>query len=113
MAILEEAEDNYYITAGYILKLANKAYDLFKSFEIEERRQLINLVLQNLRLNGKNIVFETNKPFDTLLDCNDRQLWLGTADILLHRRLDLDYSLGELQTVFSRFNIPVPVFTSA
>jgi len=40
-----------------------------------------------------------------------RTRWLGTADILLHQRLELDYSLSELQTVFSRFNIPAVVFT--
>ena len=51
---LQEAEDNYYITAKYVLDLANRAYDLFMSSEVEEKRQLIKLVLSNLRLEGEN-----------------------------------------------------------
>lgn len=35
LAILQEAEDNYYITATYLLELANKAYKLFKGSEVE------------------------------------------------------------------------------
>lgn len=48
LALFQEAEDNYYITAKYILDLASRAYDLFVSSEVEERRQLIKLILQNL-----------------------------------------------------------------
>jgi hypothetical protein len=55
IAILQEAEDNYYITVKYLLELANRAYDLFKSSEVEERRQLIKLVLSNLRVEDKKI----------------------------------------------------------
>jgi len=71
LAMLQEAEDNYYITAKYLLDLANRAYDLFVSSEVEEKRQLIKLVLQNLRLEGKTVRFEAIKPFDTLLAYND------------------------------------------
>ena len=50
---LQEAEDNYYITAKYILDLSSRAYDLFVSSEVEEKRQLIKLILSNLRLKTK------------------------------------------------------------
>ena len=43
---LQEAEDNYYITAKYVLDLVNRAYELFESSEVEEKRQLIKLVLR-------------------------------------------------------------------
>ena len=51
---LQEAEDNYYITAKYVLELVNRAYELFVSSEVEEKRQLIKLVLSNLRIEGEN-----------------------------------------------------------
>lgn len=73
LALLQEAEDNYYITAKYLLDLANRAYDLFLSSEMEEKRQLIKLVLQNLKLEGKTVKFEAVKPFDTLLAYPDYQ----------------------------------------
>ena len=72
---LQEAEDNYYITAKYILDLSKRAYDLFKSSEVEQKRQLIKLILSNLRLSGKNLVFNAAKPFDLILDCSDRLVW--------------------------------------
>ena len=74
---LQEAEDNYYLTAKYVLNLADRAYDLFMSSEVEEKRQLLTLVLQNIKMDGKNIVYDVQKPFDLLVDCHDRQSWRG------------------------------------
>lgn len=76
LGILQEAEDNYYITAKYLLELANKAYELFVSSEVEERRQLIKLVLSNLQVEGKIVRYDGLKPFDTILNYADNQLWL-------------------------------------
>ncbi|MDQ3098268.1 MAG: recombinase family protein [bacterium] len=73
ISMLQEAEDNYYITSKYILELANKAYELFKSSEVEERRQLIKLVLQNLRVEEDKVLYDAVKPFDTLLKYSDYQ----------------------------------------
>lgn len=78
--MLQEAEDNYYITAKYLLDLANRAYELFKSSEVEERRQLLKLVLQNLRVEGKLVRYDGLKPFDTILNYADNQLWLAKWD---------------------------------
>ncbi len=36
---LQEAEDNYYITAKYVLELAHRSYDLFMRSEAQKRRQ--------------------------------------------------------------------------
>lgn len=80
LALLQEAEDNYYITAKYLLDLANRAYELFESSELEEKRQLIKLALQNLRLEGKTVRFEAIKPFDVLLNYNDYQSQLPRED---------------------------------
>lgn len=80
LSMLQEAEDNYYITAKYLLELANKAYDLFKSSEVEERRQLLKLVLQNLRVEGKIVRYDALKPFDTILNYSDYQSWHPRRD---------------------------------
>lgn len=73
---LQKAEDNYYLTANYLLQLANKAYDLFVGSEIEEKRQLLKITLQNLTLEGKKVQFQVQKPFDTILLYANRQAWL-------------------------------------
>ncbi len=80
LGILQEAEDNYYITAKYVLDLANRAYDLFVGSEIEERRQLIRLVLQNLRVEGKTVRYDAIKPFDTILNYAKTNAWLPRRD---------------------------------
>jgi site-specific DNA recombinase len=74
---LQDAENNYYLTAKYVLELTNRAYDLFMSSEVEEKRQLIKLVLQNVKLDSKNIVYDAHKPFDLILKSADSKLWRG------------------------------------
>lgn len=37
LGILQEAEDNYYITAKYLLELANRAYELFKVRKLKKK----------------------------------------------------------------------------
>ena len=76
LALLENVGDNYYITAKYILELTNRASDLFKCSEIEEKRQLMKLVLSNTRIEGRKVLFEAQKPFNQILDFADRQAWL-------------------------------------
>lgn len=72
---LQEAEDNYYITAKYVLELANRAYDLFMSSEVEQKRQLVKLILSNARVEGKNVVYEAHKPFDMMIKMADDPVW--------------------------------------
>ncbi len=77
---LQSAESSYYVTAKYILDLSKKAYELFKSSEVEQKRHLIQLVLSNLKLSDGNIVYEAQKPFDMMLECSDRLLWRPQGD---------------------------------
>lgn len=78
---LNEAETNYYITAKYILNLANRAHDLFESSEVDEKRQLIKLLLLNLQIKGENIVYDVQKPFDLILECSDDIKWRPQWDL--------------------------------
>ena len=77
---LQEAEDDYYLTANYLLQLTNRAYDLFVGSEIEQKRQLLKLILLNPTLKGKNLCYDLIKPFDTILDYADNKLWLRRWD---------------------------------
>ncbi|GMU19842.1 MAG: hypothetical protein AMXMBFR12_10330 [Candidatus Babeliales bacterium] len=74
---LQEAEDNYYITVKRVLELVNYAYEIFISSEVEIKRQLIKLVLQNLQLKDENLLWEASSPFDLILKSSDRQEWRG------------------------------------
>lgn len=80
LAQLQYAEDNYYITAKYILEITNKAHDLFVSSEVDEKRQLLKFLLQNLKLDGKNIVYDVQKPFNLIVEAFDSQTWCARLD---------------------------------
>ena len=61
------ADENYYITANTVLNLAKKAHEIFQNSEVEEKRQLLNFLLQNLQLKGEKLMFKMKTPFDTVL----------------------------------------------
>lgn len=74
-----EADENFSITVNYLLNLSLRAYELFESSKVEQKRQLINFVLSNLKLRGKNLEFELKKPFNVLINlnnCKNRYIWL-------------------------------------
>lgn len=75
IAMLQESEDNYYITAELVLDLANRSPELFENSNIEEKRQLIKIVLSNLTIEGDKLRLEANKPFDLIANFDDRQGW--------------------------------------
>lgn len=73
---LQIADEEYYITSDYILDLAKRAPELYKSSEPIEKRQLLKFTLQNLRLNGSSACYDEIKPFDTIRLYTSRQAWL-------------------------------------
>lgn len=46
----DEGDEKFYIIANTVLNLAKKAYEIFESSEILEKRQLLNFLLQNCKL---------------------------------------------------------------
>jgi 2,3-bisphosphoglycerate-independent phosphoglycerate mutase len=70
MARDDQADEKFYITANMVLKLTQKALEIFQSSEIEEKRQLLNFLLQNLRLRGRKLMFDLKTPFDTVLQAS-------------------------------------------
>ena len=65
-----QADENYYITASAILNLAQRALEIFRNSEVLEKRQLLNFLLQNPQLQGKNLVFTLKTPFDRVLEAS-------------------------------------------
>ena len=73
-----EADENFHLTADMVLNLAQRACEIFDSSEIFEKRQLLNFLLQNLKLKGKNLMFTLKTPFDTIVQvekCSDLLRW--------------------------------------
>ena len=48
-----KSDETFYITANAVLSLARRTKEIFESSEVNEKRQLLNFVFQNLVLEGK------------------------------------------------------------
>ncbi len=72
----DKASETYYINAAKVLELAGRAYEIFESSKVEEKRQLLNYLLQNCNLNGRKLEFILRKPFDVILSHAKSENWL-------------------------------------
>jgi len=73
-----DADENFYLTANMVLNLAKRAKEIFISSKVDEKRQLLNFLLQNLTLEGKKLNFELKTPFDTVFQaskCSNMLRW--------------------------------------
>lgn len=61
--------------------LAARAKEIFESSEVDEKRQLLNFVFQNLKLDGKNLSIETCELFTTLVDYKKCPKGWGNLDL--------------------------------
>lgn len=48
---LQQADEEYYMTAELLLQIASRSYELFIGSDVDEKREIIQLVFQNLSLN--------------------------------------------------------------
>ncbi len=71
-----KADEDFYITAPKILNLANRALEIFESSEVNEKRALINLLLQNPLLSGQKLLFSLRSPFYMIAKCGQTKNWL-------------------------------------
>ena len=77
---LDSADQNFYVTVGYLLELFKNAKTLYARANTDEKREILKLLLSNIELDGKNIIFTLKKPFDTLVSISNGSLWLGMRD---------------------------------
>jgi hypothetical protein len=75
-----KADKEFYITASRILELANKATRILESSKAEQKRQLLQFLLQNSTLDGKRVDFTLKKPFDGILIASKTEDWLACWD---------------------------------
>ncbi len=76
----EKADHNFYITANLVMNLATRAKEIFNSSEVDEKRQLLNLMFQNLQLKDVSLSFQVREPFATMMDFKNRSKEWGRLD---------------------------------
>lgn len=78
---LEQADESYYITASLLLELASRSYELFIGSETDDKREIIQLTLQNLSLNHGKLQYTLQKPFDSIFSSSNSLKWGGRQDL--------------------------------
>lgn len=73
----DNADNSFYITANQVLSLAQRALEIFESSEPEEKRQLLQFLFQNFKLDHKILKYKLKTPFDTVLSANTTHNWGG------------------------------------
>jgi site-specific DNA recombinase len=77
---IDKASDTYYENAEITMNLVRNASEILKSSKIERRRQIINIVFQNLELHDDQLRWKYKKPFDTMASYTNHSSWLGWRD---------------------------------
>jgi site-specific DNA recombinase len=75
-----KADETFHLTANMVLNLARRAREIFESSEVEEKRQLLNFVFQNLKLEGEKLVVELREPFNLIADTAKCPMGWGRLD---------------------------------
>ncbi len=77
---LEENHGSDEISLSYLLDLASRAKELFKSSKPAQKNAILRLVLSNLEINEKRLHFHLLEPFALLLNRPERPVWLPRPD---------------------------------
>jgi DNA invertase Pin-like site-specific DNA recombinase len=65
-----KADESFHVTANMVLSLAQRYREIFESSEVEEKRQLLNFVFQNLELKEKKLSVTLREPFKMIKDAS-------------------------------------------
>ena len=68
----EKADQNFYVSANLVMNLAARAREIFESSEVDEKRQLLDLVFQNLQLKDATLSVSVQEPFLTMMAFKNR-----------------------------------------
>ena len=74
------ADNNFADGLITMLQLASNASKKFKGSTVEEKRKLINLVFDNLELNGHKLVYTLRSPFDAFVKTAKNGEWCTLED---------------------------------
>jgi site-specific DNA recombinase len=74
------ADEKFHITASTVMNLAQRARSIFESSEVGKKRQILDLVFQNLKLEGKKLALELREPFSMLSEIKGRPMNWGWLD---------------------------------
>lgn len=70
--LLTEADEKFSIAVATILSLGNNAYQIFQSSKVETKREILHILLSNLKLQDRKISYTLRKPYDYIRSLNKK-----------------------------------------
>ena len=70
--LLTEADEKFSIAVATILSLGNNAYQIFQSSKVETKREILHILLSNLKLQDRKISYTLRKPYDYIKSLNKK-----------------------------------------
>ena len=64
-------EAKFHVTANQVMQLAKRVWEIFESSKVEEKRQLLNFVFQNLKLDAKKLLVTLRELFHLFIQVKD------------------------------------------
>lgn len=62
------ADESFHVTGNMVPSLARRARQIFESSEVDEKRQLLNFLFQNLELKEKKLLIKYREPLKMIKD---------------------------------------------
>ncbi len=96
-------DDEFCNKLNYMVTLASGALEEFRSSGFDQKRELLNYIFQNLKMNGKKLEYTMAKPFEVIADCNKTGEWCCREDLnfrpLPYQGSALPLSYGSLSLI--------------
>ncbi|MGZ3743826.1 MAG: recombinase family protein [Pseudobdellovibrionaceae bacterium] len=80
LVALRQANTSYLEQGIKLMELARRAPELFKSMNHDEKRELLNLVLSNPRIENGSVCYNYKKPFSMFVNVTQLENWRGGRD---------------------------------
>ena len=77
---IDESHLKFYENITTLMGIALNATEIFESSNIDERRQILDFVCQNLQLKDGKLLLKYKKPFDKMVFFKNNSAWLGWRD---------------------------------
>ena len=75
LTVLRKTNTAYMIEGIKLMEIVNKATSLFKKATLDEKREILNLVLSNPKVINGSIEYHYKKPFDMFVNVVDLEKW--------------------------------------
>jgi len=86
---------------GTVLNLSRRIGEIFESSELDEKRAILNFLLQNPTVNGKTLGFTLRSPFNLVLELAGLKTMLSERDL----NIPLFFNKEYMQQMAQRFEL--------